>query len=358
MTIRQPDPLYGLLACLRGELPERADWHNIITLANRTLCSPMIAARLRDSGRFASLTSDVRLFLEEMLARNEERNRRLLLQLDEATATLETIGVRPLLLKGTAWLAGAVPERRGERMLADLDLMICPSDHRATIDRLTRLGYRLHAPVLRPDVPVVLWRPEDVATIDLHCEYGGATTMQCRAEELMHDARPVALPHSRPLLPSPIFQVAILLLHDQLKGRDYLRGRIDLRHLLDIQSLAGDFDDRQWDDLEALFTGRYARNAVKTQLLTAHKLLGLNVPRRIIRGTLPALQYRRRMIQARWPMLALPLTLLSLLDPCYLEARHGWKSRLALPAAHPSRRWLPRRASLKRLLFVREPGKV
>lgn len=356
------DPLHDLLACLRGELPERPDWQRIIALANRTLCSPMISARLQDAGHFPSLPVDVRLFLEEMQARNGERNRRLLLQLDEAAASLEAMAVRPLLLKGTAWLASAAPEWRGERMLADLDLMISPTDQRAAIDRLTGLGYRLQTPVMRPDVPVVLWRPEDAATIDLHCEYGGTTTIQCRAEDVMRGARSVILPHSQPLLPSPVFQVAILLLHDQLKGRDYLRGRIDLRHLLDIQSLACDFSDKDWDDLEALFNGGYARNAVKTQLLTARKLLGLKVPDRLVKGIRPALQYRRRMIQARWPAMALPLTLLSLLDPCYLEARRSWKSTqfssTPTNGTRSSRRWLPRRASLKRLLLVREPGKV
>lgn len=356
------DPLRGLLTCLTGELPERADWQGIIALANRTLCSPMLASRLRRSGHYPALPDDVRLFLDEMRTRNEERNRRLLIQLDGACAALEAVGVSPLLLKGTAWLASTPPEQRGERMLVDLDLMVAPANHRATIERLASLGYRLQTPMIRPDVPVVLWRPEDAATIDLHSEYGSTNTVLCSADKLAQTAVPVALPHSRPLLPSPILQVAILLLHDQLKGRDYLRGRIDLRHLLDIQSLARNFGEKEWSALGALFTGGYARNAMKTQLLTARNLLGLNMPDDLVRGMRPALQYRRRMIQARWPGMALPLTLLALLDPCYLEARHSWKSAQLSSASSSgspaSRRWLPRRASLKRLLFVREPGKV
>lgn len=356
------EPLRGLLACLRGELPERPNWSNIIALANRTLCSPMVAIRLLEAGRFPDLPEDLRIFLQEILTRNERRNRQLLKQLGEAAASLGEIGVRPVLLKGTAWLARANEQERGARMLADLDLIVPPAHFQAAIEQLGRLGYRLDAPVPRPNVPAVLSRPQDAATIDLHSEYGGATTLLCRFKDLARHGAPVALPGSTALLPSRIFQVAILLLHDQLKGRDYLRGRIDLRHLIDIHSLATGFDDRQWDELERLFTDGYARVAVRTQLLTARKLLGLEVPDRLVSGLRPRLQYRRRMIQARWPATALPLTLLSLLDPCYLDARRAWRNAdvsTMEPTDNPQpAQFLPRRTSIMRLLLRRELGKV
>ena len=352
----QPDPLHGLLACLRGEVPDRADWAAIIALANKTLCSPMVAARLADAGRLADLPADVRAFLDEMLARNGERNQRLLAQLGEATAQLDGAGVPSVLLKGAAWLARAAPADRPARMLADLDLMVAPDQFFAAIDRLGAIGYQLEAPAQRPDVPAVLWRTQDAATIDLHSDYGSPTTLFYRHEDLARDAVAVDLPGGGALLPSPVACVAILLLHDQLKGRDYLRGRIDLRHLLDIGSFAAGFGEDDWAALERLFASGYARQAMRTQLLTARELLGMAVPDRLVRGLRPRLQYGRRRLQRRWPGLTPLLTLLSLLDPAYLAARRAARRTSARGEAAGT--GLPRRDSLFRLFLRHELGKI
>lgn len=352
----RPDPLAGLLACLRGNVPQGADWAAIIGLANRTLCSPMMAARLGEGGCLADVPEDVCTFLSEMLARNAERNQRLLAQLGEAIAALGAGGVQPVLLKGAAWLARAAAQERGARMLADLDLLVAPGNFLAAIDRLRAVGYALEAPALRPDIPVVLWRKQDAATIDLHSDYGSPTTLFYRHEDLARDAVPVELSGGQALLPSAVACVAILLLHDQLKGRDYLRGRIDLRHLIDIQYFASLFDEGDWAELDRLFTSAYARQAMRTQLLTARRLLGMDVPDRLVRGMRPRLQFGRRQLQRRWPALTPVLTLLSLLDPAYLAARRD--ARRAGANGGTAGAGLPSRDSLFRLFLRNELGKI
>lgn len=353
------DDLHGLLACLRGEMPATPDWTGIIALANKSLCSSTMSARLIEAGRFSSLPTDVRTFLKEIHIRNEERNRRLLAQLDEAAAVMNAVGVQPILLKGTAWLARAKPQKRAARLLADIDLMVAPEQFFATIEQLCAIGYSLQeAPMLRIDVPVVLSRTQDAATIDLHTEYGGVTTLLYRSDDLMRDATIVDLPDSKVVLPSAVACTAILLLHDQLKGRDYLRGRIDLRHLLDIHDFAEDFWDPEWQELERLFAGAYLRQAMRTQLLTARNLLDMDVPDALVRGIRPRVQYWRRLIQLRWPRAAPALTLLSMLDPAYLAARRAFKRGEAASSDERAGRFLPRRSSVERLLIRSELGKI
>ena len=355
------DHLQGLLACLDGDLPQHDDWIDIIELANHSLCTPLVAGRLQAAGRLPALPPDLQRFLQEIHVRNRERNRRLLLQLDEAAAIMNAVGVEPVLLKGTAWLAAAKVEHRADRLLTDLDLMVPPAGFHDVVDELVRAGFRLEAPEIRTDVPVVLLRPEDAGTIDLHSEYGGATTLRFRHTDMTAGGTRCRLPGSVAYLPSAVASMAILLLHDQLKGRDYLRGRIDLRHMLDMQSLAAEFGPADWESLDRLFPPGYARAAVRTQLLTAQKLLGLQVPDHMIRDIRAKLQFWRRMIQVRWPASALMLTILSLLDPQYLAARRRW--RRAKGGSSSGRRmsgraWLPRRASVARLLSWREVGKI
>ena len=351
------DHLQALLRCLRGQVPAHADWPRIIGLANKTLCTPAVSARLREAGLFPELPTDVAIFFGEMEKRNGERNERLMAQLDEAAAIMNAAGVSPILLKGTAWLAHTPPERRAARMLADIDLMVPAGRFMSMIDQLCSIGYRLETSDLEPGVPAVLSRPQDAATIDLHSEYGGINTLFYRFEDLAKDAALLDLEGGIILLPTPVACTAILLLHDQLKGRDYLRGRIDLRHLLDIQSFASEFSKADWDELNRLFRSGYARNAMRTQLLTAARLLGIEVPRTLRRGTRARLQYRRRLLQLRCPSLAPALTFLSLLDPSYLLARRAAR-RVGKDGLSQGATGLPRRESLQRLFVRNELGKI
>ncbi len=351
------DHLDGLLRCLRGQLPAHADWSRIIGLANKTLCTPAVAARLRDAGLFPGLPADVGTFFSEMERRNGQRNDRLMAQLDETAAVMNAAGVSPVLLKGTAWLVHAPPERRAARMLADIDLMVPADRFQSMIDQLRGIGYHLETTDLEPGVPAVLSRPQDAATIDLHSEYGGINTLFYRFDDLAKDAVLLDLKGGIISLPSPVACTAILLLHDQLKGRDYLRGRIDLRHLLDIQFFASKFTCADWDELNRLFHSGYARNAMRTQLLTAAKLLDMDVPRAVQRGMCARLQYYRRLVQLRWPGLAPALTFLSLLDPSYLLARHAAR-RTGRDGISKGAIGLPRRESLERLFIRNEPGKI
>ncbi|WP_022683560.1 nucleotidyltransferase family protein [Sphingobium bisphenolivorans] len=357
------DHLRGLLACLRGEVPVEDQWMGIIEMANHSLCTPLVASRLRDSGRLPLLPSDVQRFLEEIYGRNEERNQRLYGQLDEAAKLLNDAGIEPVVLKGTAWLAAAAPAKRGDRLLSDLDLLVPPQQIAAAVSRLQGLGYQLEAPHEGPDVPLVLFRLTDAATIDLHSDYGSRTTLHYGHGDIVRDGARHRLAQGTVYLPSTVTSVAILLLHDQLKGRDYLRGRIDLRHLVDIQSLAHGMDAVAWRQLDGLFAAGYARSAARTQLRTAKKLLGLNVPAASTGSIRAVLQYRRRLMQVRWPATALPLTMLSLLDPQYLRARRTWRAAAASPGAkeaggRQASKWLPRRTSVERLLSWREIGKI
>lgn len=351
------DHLDGLLCCLRGQIPAHADWPRIIALANKTLCSPAVSSRLGEAGRFPELPSDVETFFSEMERRNGERNNRLMAQLAEAATVMNAANVSPILLKGTAWLAHAPPERRAARMLADIDLMVPADRFLSMIDQLCGIGYHLETSDLQPGMAAVLSRPQDAATIDLHSEYGSVNTLFYRFDDLVRQADALEFSGGIILLPSPVACTAILLLHDQLKGRDYLRGRIDLRHLLDIQSFARDFEGADWEALNQLFRSGYARNAMRTQLLTARKLLRMPVPREVTRGMRARIQYLRRLVQLRWPGMAPLLTFLSLLDPGYLLARRA--ARRASAEGQPvSATGLPRRESLERLFIRNELGKI
>lgn len=281
---------------------------DLIGQANRTMMTASLANRLLGH---TALPADARLFLEDVLRRNSERNRRLLALLAEVAAALNELAVEPIPIKGAALLLTDPMSAAKCRILNDLDLILPASAMSAAADLLVERGFRVHLRTGEEGAPIVLFRDADVGMIDLHC--------RMKTVAPLFDHRTIA-PHcsdasiggSRVLLPSRAMQAAILIAHDQLQELDYWRGVIDVRHLADLADLAASPPGIDWAQLDALFPG-VVKRAVRTQLLALHRLFAVPVPRTYRRGSLPWLQHHRRVIQARFPGLRRPFTWLSLM---------------------------------------------
>lgn len=313
-------PVVQLMACLDGRTPEDVDWTEIIAVANRTLTTGTLAQRQRINGPMA-LPDDVKSFFAAVHARTLDRDQRMRGQLVEAVACLNRADITPMLLKGAALLAMPGVDLRG-RLLSDLDIMVPPSALARAGEALGKIGYVRQIETSDPSVAHIFARPRDAGTIDLHYRL---KTQRPRFDfaRLASCCVLVGVGSGEALLPSPTAQALILILHDQLKDRDYWRGLVDLRHVLDIDALARTPEGIDWDLLDSWFLERQPQTALRTQLVTIEALRGIGVPPRLIRGWWPRLQHRRRMLQARWPALGPIFTLLTLaLDP----PRHCWKA--------------------------------
>lgn len=313
-------PIVQLMACLDGRPPADIDWAEIIAMANRTLTTGTLAQRQRINGSMA-IPEDVTSFLAAIRARACERDRRMRDQLAEAVTCLNRVGITPMLLKGSAILATPGIDARG-RLLSDLDLMVPPSALACAGEALGTIGYVRQTETSDPTVAHIFARSRDAGTIDLHYRL---KTQRPRFDfaRLTSYSAPVGVGSGEALLPSPTAQALLLVLHDQLKDRDYWRGLIDLRHVLDILALSRTPEGIDWDLLDSWFPERQPRSALRTQLVTIEALLGIGVPPRLIKGWWPRMQHRRRMVQADWPVLGPIFTSLTLaLDP----PRYSWQS--------------------------------
>jgi len=345
--------LTQFMACLDGPPLADVDWTGVIALANRTLTTGTLAQRLAAS---TALPEDVQTFLGAVHARALERDRRMREQLAEAVTCLNRADIRPILLKGSAILATPGVDARG-RLLSDLDLMVHPSALACAGEALATIDYVRQTEMSDPTVAHIFARSRDAGTIDLHYRLKAARP-QFDFARLAACCSPVRVGTGEALLPSPTAQTLIIILHDQLKDRDYWRGLIDLRHVLDIIALARTPEGIDWDLLDSWFPERQPRTALRTQLVTIEALLRIGVPPWLIKGWWPRMQHRRRMLQAKWPALAPLFTLLTLaVDP----PRYGWlpaDGNVKILGGKERGIWLRAIFALKRVQRDSAPGKL
>ncbi len=307
--------LDSVVATVSGNPPPGADWMELIAAANASLVTATMAARLREKGLIASLPADAQDFLRDVLERAEERSAMMMAQLAEAVEQLNRAGVTPLLIKGAAILGAPGPQRSAGRILADLDLVVAPRALPAALAALQAIGYARDEQAGHAPSATAVFRPEDAGSIDLHEQFH-TLRLQFDFDRLRSGGTLVKLGQGEAWLPSPTMQLAVLVAHDQLRDRDYWRGHIDIRHLFDAANLIESGDGIDWDLLDSLFPAGASKSALRTYCRTIHVLLGAPVPAELRRGWRAGLQYRRRMLQARWPAVMLPATVLSvLLDP-------------------------------------------
>ncbi|MGR4932592.1 nucleotidyltransferase family protein [Bradyrhizobium sp. CAR08] len=310
---RHSAALTSLCNCLRGLPPVEVEWTSVVGLANQTLTTP---ALIDFVDQFAPvLPEDVCTYIRQIHRRNVLRNDRLAGQLEEAVIAMNGQGVTPVLLKGAATLATAPVERRGVRLMCDLDIMVVPDEAERAVAALGAIGYEIHDQA-RPESRrwyVELSRPRDVGTIDLQRAAPGPAYLYAGPGHALNHCVPALLGRGRVYVPTPTYRALMLIIHDQFQDYGYWLGELDLRHLVELRDL-NDSEGLDWQELASHVSGELMKNAVETQLLALAALLGVEVPRSMRTRLIPRLQFMRQLMQARFPATRVPFLAMTVLD--------------------------------------------
>jgi hypothetical protein len=318
---RHSSTLVRLCRCLGGKASSDLDWLAVLELANNTLTTPFLIDLVDQPDQ--SVPEDVRVFVREIYRRNARRNELLRAQLEEAVTALNERDVIPVLLKGAANLATAVPERRATRIMADLDILVAPDQVETALHALADLDYQWHfrAPPDSRKQYTDLKRARDVGMIDLHQSAPGPDYFYRPAGKLLDHCKPASVGRGTFYLPTPTFQAFMLIIHDQFQDYDYWVGEIDVRHLVELRDLANAPEGIDWNRLISFASSRLARNAIEKQLIALAELFGVDVPIELRSRFIPRLQFRRLLLQSRFPLARWPLLSVALLD--YGNYRRG-----------------------------------
>lgn len=141
---------------------EPSEWETLWLSARDHCLVPYLHKRWTETGVMQSLPPDIARRFSAGRMDNTERNRRILLLLDELGSALRERGIATLVSKGLP-LAHDYYGDLGLRVMYDLDLHIKPEDTSGAFDVLRRIGYAPFFPRhgYRPGRP--LWRPREYA---------------------------------------------------------------------------------------------------------------------------------------------------------------------------------------------------
>lgn len=311
---RHSGALTSLCNCLRGMPPVDMEWTSVIGLANQTLTTPALIDFVE---KFASvLPEDVCTYIRHIHHRNVLRNNRLLAQLEEAVVAMNGLGIMPIMLKGASTLATAPEERRGVRLMSDLDIVVMPDQAKMAVAALCAIGYDVNYQTLPESQRwhVELNRPQDVGSIDLQQAAPGPAYLYQSFGPVLNHCVPAPLGRGRVYIPTPAYQALMLIIHDQFQDYGYWLGDLDLRHLVELRDLNNSAEGLDWGELTSFVSGEVMKNAVETQLFALAELLGVEIPHALRSRLIPRLQFMRQLMQARFPATRVPLLAMNVLD--------------------------------------------
>jgi hypothetical protein len=303
--------LEDLLECLAGRARTPQDWQAVAQLASETLTIGTLADVILSSHGALEVPVEIRELLMDVRDRAHERNRRLIAQLSELLPALNAAGVEPIVMRGMARLIGGGHEQA--RLISDIDLLIPAGRLPECRQALGNLDYEVFTRIQDDRVPTVLCRSRDVGMIDLHTQVQPAY-LRLGYERIARQCERTQVGQGYVLLPSPVCQLLLTIVHDQLHDGDYWRGLIDVRHLIDARDLISEGMD--WNLLAGFFPRGSPLRALHVQLRTVRNLVKVPIPEELCGRNWARLQLLRRKLQTDFQFLRPLLTLLTIaLDP-------------------------------------------
>ncbi len=120
-----------------GEL----EWEHLVLVSSQQLVLPALYIQLRDSKLLNELPADLIVHLDHLHETNSRRNKEILAQISDIIKLLNSKGISPIFLKGTAHMMDGLYRDHGERMIGDIDFLVAWEELLPAVELLGELGY-------------------------------------------------------------------------------------------------------------------------------------------------------------------------------------------------------------------------
>ncbi|MDP4291423.1 MAG: nucleotidyltransferase family protein [Bacteroidota bacterium] len=218
------------------------DWTKFVMLCSNHLILPSIYLKFKSHGILEYLPGELAEHLQDIYDLNLIRNRQILDQLHEITATLNRNDVYPIFLKGSGNLLDELYSDIGERILGDIDFLVPKKDWLLTAHLLEKEGYEITLPyyqeierlkhyprIAKPDRPAVL----EIHQLPVNEQYQS----WFNPEMIDRDKKTVGILNGCYVL-SDSHKIILNFIHSQLGHMGHLYGIVSLRDLYDLYLLS------------------------------------------------------------------------------------------------------------------------
>ncbi|MER9303832.1 nucleotidyltransferase family protein [Mesorhizobium sp. M0293] len=228
--------LETLAGCLEGTSSFPTDLAGITDLTNRHLVTPQLFVAMVGHRPDTQQQMDFLSYWQEIHQLNEARNKHLTEQLEDLLKTLNAAGISPILLTGACSLVKSDDAFSAARMIADLDILLCPHESGRGLQALTQVGYlRCEEGPSRHTIAKLV-KDGFIAMVHLHGAAPG-TWEAMPVEDMSRDAEDVTLGSLHARILAPADRLSFLIGHDMIQDRGLLFGTLHLRHLLDAREI-------------------------------------------------------------------------------------------------------------------------
>ncbi|MFC2121480.1 nucleotidyltransferase family protein [Bacteroidota bacterium] len=121
-------------------------WESFLWESSKHLVLPALFVQLRESQLLNELPDDLVDHFEHLYQLNCRRNKAILAEAHDIITVLNTEGIAPVFLKGTAHLLDELYADQGERMIGDIDFLVAEHEIFPAVKLLERLEYTCQTP--------------------------------------------------------------------------------------------------------------------------------------------------------------------------------------------------------------------
>lgn len=286
------------------------DWQIVLSIANIKKIVPAFWVSLRNRKLAEYLPSEVRECLFKTYLFNTVKNKFFKEQAIKVVRQFNSIGVEPVLLKGSASLFVKTFDDPGSRVMADLDILVPEKSAEGCWDSLRTLGYlpievdhHYHIDYdnhhhLRP-----LYHPNWHGTVEIHREALPSSAARILPNELIwNQSEPVINESGITMrIPSPAHRVLHNLLHSDLINQTYIRGNISLRSLHELVMMQSIYNEKiDWKAIKQLMDKGGQEKVFHASLYLAHRLFGSPLPDQTGMTSGAIIHYARTRLQIGW----------------------------------------------------------
>jgi len=228
----------------------KVDWEKVVQVSSGQFVLPALCIRLRGAKLLGELPHELGEYFEHLTSLNRERNRNILKQAEEINRQLNSHGIHPVFLKGTAFLLSGLYDDIAERMTGDIDFLVPENEMEEAAGILESKGYEplvdfkkhihgklKHYPRLTSD--------ENVAAVEIHRQVVKSPhDKKFPAKDILKYKQKTE-PGKNIFVPSHHDMMVHNVLNVQLNDKAYMYHTIHLRHMYDMLLLSMYEDPRK-----------------------------------------------------------------------------------------------------------------